>query len=148
MEFKDFSLLVRDTRVRGFAEGLEQGKLLGSRCKTCGLVQYPPRSDCPQCRSSEFEWMEITGQGRLLTYTSIHVTPDHFTPDLAGTAPFSAYRYVPAPVGIVEMENGLRVMGWIRGPATQATHVGMILSPRAEVLDDGRATVVLVGGEE
>jgi len=92
--------------------------------------------------------MEIAGQGRLLTYTSIRVTPDHFTPDLAGTAPFSTYRYVPAPVGIVEMESGLRITGWIRGPAAQAPHVGMLLAPRAEVLDDGRATVVLVEGEE
>jgi uncharacterized OB-fold protein len=50
-------------------------------------------------------------------------------------------------VGIVEMEDGLRVMGWIPGVKVESLRVGMRLTPRPEVLPDGRATVVLVKAE-
>ncbi|MBP7726044.1 MAG: Zn-ribbon domain-containing OB-fold protein [Candidatus Bipolaricaulis sp.] len=147
MEFRDFSLLVQHTKVRGFTDGLERGELLASRCTTCGATSYPPRSDCPRCLGSEFEWVPITGKGRLLTHTAVFVTPRHFTPDLSQVAPFSSYAYRPAAVGIVEMANGLRVMGWIRGLAIEEIRIGMELEPRPEILPDGRATVTLYSGE-
>ena len=143
MEFRDFSLLVRDTKVRGFVEGLERGELCASRCTGCGAVHFPPRSDCPVCLAGEFEWEPITGTGRLITYTLIKVPPRHFAPDLAQRPPFSAFVYAPAAVGLVEMKGGLRVMGWVRGVAAQDLHVGLELTPRPEILDDGRATIVL-----
>jgi uncharacterized OB-fold protein len=143
MEFKDFSLLVQDTKVSGFVDGLERGELLASKCAMCGEVQYPPKSDCTQCFGTEFGWVSVSGTGRLLSYTTVFVTPEHFTPDLTRTAPCSSYAYRPSPVGIVEMDNGLRVMGWIRGISADAIQVGMRLEPRPEVLRDGRATVIL-----
>jgi len=143
MEFRDFSLLVRDTKVRGFVEGLERGELLASKCTSCGAVQYPPRSDCPRCFGTTFEWAPVQGSGTLLSFTSVYVAPQHFAPDLCGRAPFSNYMYNPAPVGIIEMADGLHVMGWIVGAPLASLKVGMRLVPRAEVLDDGRATVVL-----
>ncbi len=147
MEFRDFSLLVQHTKVRGFVDGLERGELLASKCTRCGGVQFPPRSDCPDCLSEGFDWVSVNGSGRLLTYTSINVPPRHFAPDLSGRAPFSSYAYHPAPVGIVEMKSGLRVMGWICGVPAQDICVGMTLVPRPEILDDGRATIVLTHEE-
>jgi uncharacterized protein len=143
MTFKDFSLLARDTKVAAFVDGLLRGKLLASRCTNCGALAYPPRSDCPHCYNSTFEWVRLEGAGRLVTFTSVYVTPQHFTPDFGKTAPFSSYRYCPAPVGIVELENGVRVMGWVLGVTEGELQVGMRLAPRPEVLADGRATVVL-----
>jgi uncharacterized OB-fold protein len=147
MEFRDFSLLIGHTKVKGFADGLERGELLASRCTGCGARSYPPRSDCPQCLGSEFAWVPVTGKGRLLTYTTVFVAPRHFTPDLSSAAPFSSFVCQPAPVGVVELEGGLRVMGWIRGVAPDEIRVGLELEPRPEVLPDGRATVTLRGGE-
>lgn len=143
MRFQDFSLQIRDTKVHGFVDGLERGELLASKCTMCGVLQYPPRSDCPHCLSSTFTWVPVTGIGRLLSFTTIYVAPDHFAPDLARTAPFSCYTYQPRPVGIVEMQNGLRVTGWVVGLPEASLKVGMALAPRPEVLPDGRATIVL-----
>ncbi|MDD5220833.1 MAG: Zn-ribbon domain-containing OB-fold protein [Candidatus Bipolaricaulis sp.] len=147
MEFRDFSLLVRDTKVREFVDGLARGELLASKCASCGAIEYPPRSDCPRCYGTEFAWTPIRGAGRLVSFTSVFVTPAHFTPDLCATAPFSAYAYNPAPVGIVELEGGLRVMGWILGVNLKSLRVGMRFAPRPEILPDGRATVVLQQAE-
>jgi len=143
MEFRDFSLLVRDTKVRAFVDGLERGELRASKCTGCGAVHFPPRSDCPACFGGEFEWVTVTGAGTLVSYTLICVPPRHFAPDLSGRAPFSTYTYAPAAVGIVEMKNGLRVMGWICGVPPQDLRVGLELTPRPEVLKDGRATISL-----
>lgn len=143
MEFRDFSLLVRDTKVGGFVDGLQRGEILAAKCLSCGKISFPPRSDCPVCSAEQFEWSIVHGVGKLLTYTFINVPPEHFAPDTSSRAPFSSYSYHPSAVGIVEMEDGLRVMGWIFGLRSEALSVGMELSPRAEMLDDGRATISL-----
>ena len=143
MEFRDFSLLVKDTKVSEFAEGLERGVILATKCEKCGSIYYPPRHDCPKCFSDEMSWIELHGSGKLLSFTVIFVPPEHFAPDLSETAPFSGYRYAPKPVGIVEMGNGARVMGWIPGIPREELRIGMPLTPKAEVLPDGRATIVL-----
>ena len=143
MEFRDFSLLAADTKVAGFIDGLARGELLGSKCASCGALHFPPRSDCPECYSGEFEWYTVEGCGRLIAYTTIFIPPEHFAPDLRATAPFSCYGYHPAPVGLVEMGDGLRVMGWIEGIAAKGLRVGMELAPASAILKDGRATIAL-----
>ncbi len=147
MEFERFSLFLKHTKVREFAEGLERGEVRATRCPRCGAVYYPPRAECPKCFEEGMEWITLRGPGKLVSYTAIHITPDHFTPDFSRQAPFSEYLYRPAPVGIVELAEGVRVMGWIIGVPPEELRVGMKLYPRAEVLKDGRATVVLVGKE-
>jgi uncharacterized OB-fold protein len=147
MEFQDFSLLVKDTKVSDFASGLERGVILGTECKKCGAVYYPPRHDCPRCFADQLSWVELEGEGRLLSFTSIFVPPKHFAPALFPIAPLSNYEYHPSPLGIVELENGARVMGWIPGITLEALRVGMRLTPKAEVLPDGRVTVVLIAVE-
>jgi hypothetical protein len=147
MDFQNFSLLIQHTKVGGFADGLEKGELRASRCAGCGRLAYPPRSDCPDCFSDAFTWAPLEGTGRLASFTQIFVTPAHFTPDFSGTAPFSRYAYQPRPVGILEIEGGLRIMGWIVGAAAGELEVGMQLTARPETLDDGRVTVVLEKAE-
>ena len=145
MEFKNFSLLVKHTKVGElFAAGLERGVILATRCKECGQIYYPPRSDCSHCLSDQMEWIELNGTGKLISFTAIFVPPEHFTPDLSNVAPFASYEYHPSPVGIIELENGIRVMGWIPGIPRHKLRVGMELAPRPEILPDGRATIILV----
>ncbi|MFQ6117375.1 MAG: Zn-ribbon domain-containing OB-fold protein [Candidatus Bipolaricaulia bacterium] len=147
MEFKDFSLSVKDTKIREFAAGLAQGRLQATRCSGCGTLYYPPRHDCPKCFTDELSWVELEGGGRLISYTTIYVPPEHFAPDSSKQAPFARLSYHPAPVGIVKLETGLRVMGWIVGVKPQDLRVGMQLKPEPQVLKDGRATIALVPPE-
>jgi uncharacterized OB-fold protein len=70
------------TKVNDFIDHLEQGKVMGTRCKDCGLVFFPPRADCYECLSSNIEWFEITGKGKLLTYSKLQYAPVGFQDDL------------------------------------------------------------------
>ncbi len=102
--------------IEQFYKQILQGKLMGGKCKKCGKVHLPPRPLCDNCFSKEFEWVELPQKGKLLTYTVIHVAPTQFQ----GMAPYA--------VGIVQLENGLKIPGMIRGVAPEQIKIGMPLT--------------------
>jgi hypothetical protein len=141
MEFKDFSLFHNDTKVKRFADDLASGKIMGTVCKKCGLRLYPPRADCPECMSDDMEWVELKGEGKLVTYTMINVPPHHFTTVLQ--MPFSKFTFSPCPIGLLEVENGLRIMGWIPKFNPREIKVGLNLKAEPQILPGGKITIVL-----
>lgn len=89
------------SKVQAFAVHLKDGRLMGSRCKSCGLTNFPPRADCPTCMSEEFELQEISGRGTIYTYTRIDAAPSGFE-DVA-----------PYTIAVVDLEEGGRLLGWL-----------------------------------
>jgi hypothetical protein len=102
--------------VEQFYKYILQRKLVGGKCKKCGKVHLPPRPLCDNCFSKEFEWTEIPQKGKLLTYTVIHVAPIQFQ----SMAPYA--------VGIIQLENGVKIPGMIRGVALEHIKIGMPLT--------------------
>ena len=43
---------------------------------------FPPRADCYQCLASNMEWFEVTGTGKLVTYSKLQFAPIGFGDDL------------------------------------------------------------------
>jgi len=82
--FKKFGTVsfTSTTRVNDFIGYLEKGKIMGTRCKGCGLVYFPPRTDCYKCLSSDMEWFEVSGNGKLVTYSKLKYAPVGFDGDL------------------------------------------------------------------
>jgi uncharacterized OB-fold protein len=70
------------TKTNDFIDYLEKGKVMGTRCKDCGLIFFPPRADCHQCLAGNMEWSEITGTGRLVTYSKLEFAPIGFKEDV------------------------------------------------------------------
>jgi len=56
-----------------FWEGIKEGKIYATKCKKCGKLYFPPVADCSACLSSEMEWVELSGEGELETFTHIIV---------------------------------------------------------------------------
>jgi uncharacterized protein len=73
------------TRINDFIGYLEQGKLMGTRCKKCGMEFFPPRADCYKSLDSDMEWFEVKGTGKLLSYSTLSFAPTGFTQDLPYT---------------------------------------------------------------
>ncbi len=73
------------TQVNDFVGYLEEGKLMGTRCRTCGKSFFPPRAHCYQCLTGDMEWFEIAGEGELLSYSTLQYAPTGFTDDLPYT---------------------------------------------------------------
>lgn len=142
MEFKKFSLAIGQTKVSRFADDLAAGKIMSTSCKKCGKSYYPPRADCSACMSSEMEWKPLNGEGKLATFTRIHVPPEHFA-IRQPLMPFSSVQFEPCPVGIIEVEGGLRIMGWMPKIDLKRIKVGMKLKASPQILPDGKITIVL-----
>jgi len=100
--FKWFGLVnfVPYTKVDGFAEHLRDGRIMGSRCRGCGAVTFPPRSDCSACLDGNFEFIEYSGRSTLQTYTRIEAAPTGFE------------NHAPYIVGVVDLEEGGRALAW------------------------------------
>lgn len=60
---------------------------------------------CPTCRRPDLEPHEIPGDGRIVAWTTIHISPTRY----ADEAPYT--------VAMVELEDGLRIMGRLIGGA-------------------------------
>jgi uncharacterized OB-fold protein len=97
-----------------FYKFLSEGKLMAGKCTHCGKIHLPPRPLCDRCFHQTFTWLEIAGTGKLVTYTVIHVAPEQFQ------------HMAPYAVGIVELENGLKLPGMITG--TKQLQIGMTLT--------------------
>jgi uncharacterized OB-fold protein len=102
--------------IEQFYKFLAQGKLMAGKCTKCGKIHLPPRPLCDQCFSQEFEWVEVSGKGKLLTYTIIHIAPPQFQ------------TMAPYAVGIIQFENGLKIPGMISGAAPEQLKIGMELT--------------------
>lgn len=142
MEFKKFSLAIGQTKVGRFADDLAAGKIMSTSCKKCGKRYYPPRADCSACMNSEMDWKPLNGEGKLVTFTKIHVPPEHFA-IRQPLMPFSSVQFEPCPIGIIEVEGGLRIMGWMPRIDLKKIKIGMRLKAVPQILPDGKVTIVL-----
>jgi uncharacterized OB-fold protein len=87
---------------------LSEEKLMGSRCKGCGARYVPPRPLCIKCYSSEMEWIEVKGKGKLVAFTAITIAPPFMMAQ-------GFDRKHPYCSGVVELEEGGRVDARIEG---------------------------------
>lgn len=114
------------------ADNLFQGegrdtRLIGSRCRSCGTHYFPKSLGCrnPRCRDKAIEDALLGPHGTLYSYTVQIYRP----PALFRMEPF-----VPYAIGMVELEQGLRVMGMLTGRATDEIRIGMALELTVETL--------------
>ena len=73
------------TKVDKFVDLLDEGKVAGTKCKSCGKTYFPPRADCYNCLSSDMEWFEISGPGKLISFSTLIYAPTGFEDDLPYT---------------------------------------------------------------
>jgi uncharacterized OB-fold protein len=97
-----------------FYEGLERRELLIQRCDGCGVLRAPPGPACPHCAATAWTAIPAAGRGVLFSYTV------HHHPPLPGFE-------TPHPVGLVELAEGVRVVGGLDGTPIDRIEIGMPL---------------------
>jgi len=112
------------TKVERFADELRDNKLMGTKCKKCGEVYFPPRADCTKCMSNEMEWRNYSGKGKLVTFTTIHAAPTGFD-DIA-----------PYTIGVIDLQEGGRLLAWIEGIKPEELKIGMALTAVPQIMED------------
>lgn len=91
------------------------------KCKKCGHLHYPYRMVCKSCgknEHNEFDPVALPKKGKLLTYTTVYNLP-------------ADYDVAKLGLGIVELENGIRMMGQIN---IKEPKLGMPVEGKVEVV--------------
>lgn len=86
------------------------------QCGNCGRFHHPPRYRCPFCSSDAVSWTPSSGRGELHSWTMTHAAFDR------GWATM-----VPYATGVVELEEGVRLVGSLDGIDQRALAIGLRL---------------------
>lgn len=108
-------ILPQPTQVtKAFWDAAKQHELLIQQCNKCGIHIFYPRAFCPECLSSELEWVASSGEGMVYSYTIIYHSPIREFENL-----------VPYILAIIELKEGVRIMSNIVNCELGDIHVGM-----------------------
>jgi uncharacterized OB-fold protein len=102
----------RDTRP--FWDGCARERFLVPRCGQCGATRWPPGPMCPECQSTVTEWIESSGRGSVYSW----VVAAHPVAEVLADQ-------VPYVVGLIELEEGVRVVGNVVDCAPEEVEAGM-----------------------
>lgn len=56
-------------QVYPFFEHLKEGRFTTTKCKDCGVESFPPRILCPECFSTNMEWIDWPTTGTVIDVT-------------------------------------------------------------------------------
>lgn len=116
-----------------FMRFLGDGRILLQRSKATGRVFYYPRVAEPGTGSTDLEWVEVSGRGRVYSTTVIR-------------------RHPPEPdrnIALIDLDEGPRLLSRIEDMAPDRVRIGMRVRARIAG-EDGVPLIVFVraSGEE
>ena len=96
--------------------GLEAAELRGvvHRCTTCAHTRHPPAPLCPECRSTDADWQELSGRGEVYTYT-------------IGHRPIAGGQELPFLIAVISLEDsgGIRMISNLVEVSPDEVEIGM-----------------------
>jgi hypothetical protein len=115
-----------------FWEGLKQGKVYAAKCAKCGKLYFPPAADCPECLQSQMQWVELSNEAQVETFTHVVVRPVSFQQNK------------PYTVAIGRLKEGVKVLAWLTGFKLSEIKVGMRVKLVAKLTQEGNPTYEFV----
>ena len=120
--------------AKHWRETPERYRLEAGKCKKCGHINFPARLICPECGTKEFETIRLGGRGKLETFTVIHTAPDGFA-DLA-----------PYAVGIVQLEEGVKILAQITDCNPAEIKIGdKLITKFRRINEEGKTGMIMYG---
>lgn len=104
-------------------QGLDSGTPVLQKCSDCNAWCQPPQPVCPECLSLNKSWEPITGKGTVYSWVIYHESSDPAFP-------------APYAVVLVELEEGIRIVGNLVDVTSDKIEVGMSVEVFVEELSD------------
>jgi uncharacterized OB-fold protein len=90
--------------TKPFWDYCKQHELRMQKCTQCGHIRSYGSGICPQCSSTDNEWVKFSGKGKVYSFSIVHyVYNKAFAND------------VPYAVASIELEHGVRMLSNIIG---------------------------------
>lgn len=109
-----------------FWQGTREGRLLLQYCLDTARFQHPPGPVSVYTGSRRLAWKEVAGRGRIHALTTLRAKG------------LGADGHLPYLLGLIELDEGVRILAHLCGPAPDGWRVGDAVALGWEVLDDGR----------
>jgi len=107
-------------------------RMEATKCKKCQFISFPARLVCPECGSKEFDTINLSGNGKIDTYTIIRTAPEGFTDQ------------APYALGIVELDEGVKVMGQITDCEPDNLKIGdRVVSKFRRMNEEGKTGMIM-----
>jgi uncharacterized OB-fold protein len=90
--------------TKEFYDFCKNRELRFQRCTKCGEWRHTPRPMCGECLSLEWQWVRVSGKGKVYTWT---VTFQPLYPQFKQDIPYAGV--------IVELDEGPRMVSWVTG---------------------------------
>jgi uncharacterized OB-fold protein len=111
-----------------FYEGLKEGKVYATKCKDCEKIYFPPMVDCPECLTTGLDWVELSSDAEIETFTHVVIRPTTFQ------------QCKPYTVAIGRLKEGVKVLAWLTGFKLSEVKVGMKAKLVAKAAPEGNVT--------
>lgn len=116
-----------DDFEREFYEAAARGELRYQTCPACGNRQFYPRPVCTAC-GSDPDWAIASGRGKIHTFTVVRQSHA------------KAFRdELPYAVAMVDLDEGVQMMGGLTDCDVAAVHIGMAVEAYAVRVEDDLA---------
>jgi uncharacterized OB-fold protein len=109
-----------------FWEACARHELVLQACAACGALRHPPRPMCPACTSMEAVWRPASGRGRVWSWVIAHPP---VLPAFADRVPYN--------VVVVELEEGVRMVGNVVGVPNEEIREGLPVEVAWEDVAEG-----------
>src|SRR3989344_2692037 len=108
--------------------------LIGTKCKTCSQLFFPPKTLCPNCRrKGDLEEFQFSGKGEIISYTVIQTPPEGFE------------AFAPYAIGLIKLAEGATISGQIVGDNSKL-EIGKQVKPVfRKMYEDGEGGVIHYG---
>ena len=106
-------------------------------CGSCGRFHFYPRPVCPACWSDDLSWRPVDGRGKVWSYTIVR---------FAHGAHEGWKTRVPYAVALIELEEGVRMMGNVVDCPVETVRSGMAVTLAYREFEDGRIPVFVPAG--
>ncbi|MBN2007803.1 Zn-ribbon domain-containing OB-fold protein [candidate division KSB1 bacterium] len=105
-----------------------------AKCTGCGKIFFPPRIVCDECASRSFETINLSRYGKIVTFTVIRIAPSQFVDQ------------APYPIGIVELNDGIKICTQIADCNPDDLKIGMpVRLEFRKISQDGTPGIIQYG---
>ena len=106
--------VLADATTLPFWQAAAEHRLVVQRCTGCGHTRPPPAPVCPECRSSDSDWKQVSGRGEVYTYTVVH-------------RPIAAGQQLPYVIAVIALEDagGVRMISNLVAVKPEDVAVGL-----------------------
>ena len=100
-----------------FWDGAKSGKLVMQKCHDCGSWIFCPRPICVECNSDKLDWVQLSGRGKVFSFTVIREVVGQA---LRGFAPD-----IPYVTAWIDLDEGPRFCSNIIGCSIDQVKIDM-----------------------